>query len=194
MFELFLNENGGDGTLAEVWIDKEAKLCKKFYRLDSITIKNRHPILLANAEITFDLLQKAYTTEVFWSTKLKSNYVVELYEHGKLPNDQGFYILQEYIAPDLLIQHHEHGLYNLYPDFDEQLIEMFIFFKEHNVYKLNNALANMTGANGKIKTFDFKYTKIREADLRNNELASVEWWIAAVLNNHELTNKVASNI
>ena len=43
MFELFLNDRGGDGTLAEVWIDKDAKLCKKFYKQNGITIKGKPP-------------------------------------------------------------------------------------------------------------------------------------------------------
>lgn len=181
MFDLFLKDDGGDGTLAEVWIDKEANLCKKFYKTNSITVKNRHPLWVPENN-SFEIIKYHYLNEVNWSTKLKSKFILELYDHGELPNNNGFYILQEYIGPDLLIQDNNYGIYNLYPDLDDQLEEMFAFFQQHDIYKFNHAFSNLTGANGKIKSFDFKHALNRRPEFRKNEIMSLEKWINPKVN------------
>jgi len=54
---------------------------------------------------------------------------------------------------------------------------MYILFKEHNVYKLNNAKCNLTGSNGILKCFDFKYAVERDPKYIPIEIRSLNKWI-----------------
>lgn len=172
MFKLFLSD-GTQGSGAEVWIDEDAGLCKKIFKPNSISVSGRAPIYN-----TPEMIDQFYHNEVFWSTQLKSNFVVELYEHGKLNNDYGYYIIQEYVGPDLLICLKNGTLFKKFPDIKDQLEEMFKFFQTFNFYKHNSSLANLTGCNGKIKAFDFKYASPRSTNGRAIEIYSIENWIA----------------
>lgn len=176
MFERYISTNGNSsrGSLSEVWIDKEAKLIKKLYKPNGVTIKNRPPFHRTMREIT-DL----YNNEVYWSTKLKSKYLVETYEHGPLLEEEGFYILQEWSGTDLL-QYDNKDLSLIFPNLVDQLEEMFALFKEHNMYKLNCAKCNLTGSNGNLKCFDFKYAVVREAKYMPIELRSITQWLSKI--------------
>lgn len=181
MYQLFQTDTGSRGSLAEVWINKEHKLVKKYYRLNNTTITGGIPYYTTEEEIT-----RLFENEVYWSTKLKSKFILDIYEHGKLTNEFGYYIVQEWIGPDLL---HERGhttkdeFPNLkihFPNITDQLEEMFAFFQKHNVYKLNNALCNLTGANGIIKAFDFKYATERTEESKIWELHSIDTWLSKI--------------
>lgn len=165
----------GIGSAAEVWIDKDAKLCKKYYRPDSI---------IANGNRTqyrsMEKLSRFFNNEVQWSTKLQSPHVLQLYEYGELPEAAGYYILQEYIGPDLLTVYLTGQLHTLYPDIIEQVEHMFSILQEHNIYKLNNTLSNMVGENGKIKMFDFKYTQLRTQENQSKERYSITEWLTKI--------------
>ena len=52
--------------------------------------------------------------------------------------------------------------------------------QEHNIYKLNSTLCNMTGANGKIKMFDFKYTQLRTPENHAKEKYSITEWLTKI--------------
>jgi len=165
----------GIGSAAEVWIDKDAKLCKKYYRPDSI---------IANGNTTkyhsMEKLTRFFNNEVQWSTALESPHVLQLYEYGGLPEDAGYYILQEDIGPDLLTVYLTGQLHTLYPDIIKQVEHMFSILQEHNIYKLNSTLCNMTGANGKIKMFDFKYTQCRTPENHAKEKYSITEWLTKI--------------
>lgn len=175
MFELYRTSLIGIGNASEVWIDKDANLCKKYYRTDSI---------VANGNTTkyqsMETLTKFFNNEVQWSTTLQSPNVLKLYEYGELSNDAGYYILQEYIGPDLLTVYMAGQLHTLYPDIIEQVEHMFAILQEHDIYKLNNALSNMVGANGKIKMFDFKYTQLRILENQEKEKYSITEWLTKI--------------
>lgn len=175
MFELYRTTLMGIGSAAEVWVDKDAKLCKKYYRPDSI---------IANGNTTkyhsMEKLTRFFNNEVQWSTALESPHVLQLYEYGELPEDAGYYILQEYIGPDLLTVYLTGQLHTLYPDIIEQVEHMFSILQEHNIYKLNSTLCNMTGANGKIKMFDFKYTQYRTPENHAKEKYSITEWLTKI--------------
>ena len=175
MFELYRTTMMGIGSAAEVWIDKDAKLCKKYYRPDSI---------IANGNMTkyqsMEKLTRFFNNEVQWSTALQSPYVLKLYEYGELPEAAGYYILQEYIGSDLLAVYMTGQLHTLYPDIIEQVEHMFSILQEHNIYKLNSTLCNMTGANGKIKMFDFKYTQLRTPENKAKEQYSITEWLTKI--------------
>lgn len=180
MFEIYHNENGSRGSMSEVWIDKNSNLVKKYYKLNGKTVKNRAPLHNTLAEIT-----NLYQNEIFWVNKLKSKYLLETYEHGPLPDGDGYYILQEWGGPDLL-QYRNEDLPTIFPNINDQLEEMFAFFKDNNVYKLNNAKCNLTGSNGKLRCFDFKYAAARNPTTRKTfghiqqELRSISDWIGVI--------------
>ena len=147
MYQLYLNDNSSRGSLAEVWIDEEAKLVKKIYKPTGITIKNKPPLFQDIKEI-----ETMYTNECKWLYRLQSDKVVRLYEHGKLKDEEGFYCIQEYGGPTLLEYYSNGTLHTHFPNIKEQITDLFLFFKEKNVYKFNNAMANICGnENGKIK-------------------------------------------
>lgn len=172
MFELYRNNNGPEGSLAEVWIDKDARLIKKLYRPNGITITGNTTVYQ-----DLDVIRKMYENEVTWSRKLKSELVLEIYEYGEL--DNGFYIIQEYVGPDLL-HYYDGNRLNGIDNAVEQIINMFRFFKDNNVYKLNNAMSNLTNDKGKIRAFDFKYAVERTPDYRYLEAQSIDKWISKI--------------
>ena len=165
----------GIGSAAEVWIDKDAKLCKKYYRLDSIVASGN-----TTKYQSMEKLTRFFNNEVQWSTALESPNVLKLYEYGELPDDAGYFILQEYIGPDLLTVYETGQLHVLYPDIIEQVEHMFSILQEHNIYKLNSTLSNMTGVNGKIKMFDFKYTQRRTLENQEKEKYSITEWLTKI--------------
>lgn len=174
MFELHRSTNS-EGSLAEVWIDKNSKLCKKYYKPNGITISGK-----PNEYDSIETVTKLFNNEVYWSTKLKSDLVLETYEYGKLNNNEGFYILQEYVGPDLLTYYKNENLHQLFPDIVVQVENMFEWFQINGIYKTNNALSNMTGINGKIKAFDFKYAEHRTDKNKDKEINSIEQWISKI--------------
>ena len=185
MYQLYLNNESSRGSLAEVWIDKEAKLVKKLYKPTGTTIRNKPPLFQDMEEI-----EGMFGREVQWLTALESDKVVKIYEHGTLTDEEGFYCIQEYGGPTLLEYYSNGILHTHFPNIKEQIIDLFQFFKEHNVYKYNHAMANMTGTDdGTIKAFDFKYTEIREPLARcpstgklkrENECHSIDTWIVKI--------------
>ena len=175
MFELYRTSLMGIGSAAEVWIDKDAKLCKKYYRLDSIVASGN-----TTKYQSMEKLTRFFNNEVQWSTALESPNVLKLYEYGELPKDAGYFILQEYIGPDLLTVYETGQLHVLYPDIIEQVEHMFSILQEHNRYKLNSTLSNMTGVNGKIKMFDFKYTQRRTLENQEKEKYSITEWLTKI--------------
>ena len=175
MFELYRTTLMGIGSAAEVWIDKDAKLCKKYYRPDSIIVNGN-----TTKYHSMEKLTRFFNNEVQWSTALESPNVLKLYEYGELPKDAGYFILQEYIGPDLLTVYETGQLHVLYPDIIEQVEHMFSILQEHNIYKLNSTLSNMTGVNGKIKMFDFKYTQRRTLENQEKEKYSITEWLTKI--------------
>jgi hypothetical protein len=174
MYELYQSKNSR-GSIAEVWIDVDAKLCKKYYKVDGITCQGRRPVFN-----DIDAIYEKFENEIYWSKRLRSPYVLELYEHGELTDTEGFYLIQEYHGPDLMYYNHEKTLHTEFPDMNEQLIEMFKFFKEKNVHKINNSLTNIVGMNGKIKAFDFKYAVERSPITTHLELNGIQKWLAVM--------------
>lgn len=176
MFELYQTQTGSRGSLAEVWIDKEKKIVKKFYKADGTTITGKRPFHTTMEEIT-----EHYNREIYWSTKAKSKFTVNTLDHGMLPEENGYFIIQEYLGPDLLHYYDSVDRLDKYiPDASKQLEEMFEFFQGHNFYKINNAMCNLINDNGKIKAFDFKYAVERKEEYRRFEEHSLDAWISKI--------------
>jgi hypothetical protein len=121
-----------------------------------------------------------YENEVRWNERLKGELVLEIYEHGQLKDQPGFYTIQEYVGPDLLNYYDGKVLSNDIDDPVGQIIEMFKFFKKNNVYKLNNSMSNMTSDGGRIRVFDFKYSVERSSEFRQLEMDSINKWVSKI--------------
>ena len=175
MFELHHSAVSSIGNLSEVWIDKKSKLCKKYYKPGGTTANGK-----SNVYDSIEAVTKMFNNEIYWSTKLKSEWVIETYEYGPLVSEPGFYLLQEYLGPDLLTYHLSGTLHSLFPDILEQVESMFAWFQSNDVYKKNNALSNMTGINGRIKAFDFKYAESRSIQIKQYEINSIDQWLSKI--------------
>ena len=175
MFELYQNLNSSRGSLAEVWIDAKAKLAKKLYKLDGVTIRGTPPMHRDWAEI-----ERLWTNEVRWSQLLRSPAVLETYEHGTLP-EGGWYIIQEYVGPSLLEHYRpDTRLSHMIPDAADQIVSMFELWRSHDMHKINNAMCNLVWDGTRIRAFDFKYARPRTAQSRAKELRSITEWIAKI--------------
>ena len=104
--------------------------------------------------------------EVFWLNYLKSKWVPELLEVGNN------YVITRYYGNDLIKQKYM-------PD-KQQVIDMFKFFKEKNVFKLNNALSNMTMNGNQLVAFDWKWARFRTDKYKDFEVMSYNKWISKI--------------
>ena len=104
--------------------------------------------------------------EVFWLNYLKGKWVPELLEVGNN------YIVTRYYGRDLIEQKYM-------PD-KQQVLDMFSYFKEKNVYKLNNALSNMTMNGGQLVAFDWKWARFRTDKYKDFEVMSYNKWISKI--------------
>jgi len=104
--------------------------------------------------------------EVFWLNYLKGKWVPELLEVGNN------YVVTRYYGRDLIEQKYM-------PD-RQQVIDMFKFFKEKNVFKLNNALSNMTMNGNQLVAFDWKWARFRTDKYKDFEVMSYNKWISKI--------------
>ena len=108
--------------------------------------------------------------EVFWLNCLKSKWVPELLEVGNN------YVITSYYGPDLTKVHP----LSRPKDLASQILEMYKFFKDKNVFKLNGALRNMTLNKGQLVAFDFKWARFRTNKYKNYEIFSYEKWLSKI--------------
>jgi len=108
--------------------------------------------------------------EVFWLNCLKSKWVPELLEVGNN------YVITSFYGPDLTKVHH----LSRPKDLASQTLEMYKFFKDKNVFKLNGALRNMTLNKGQLVAFDFKWARFRTNKYKNYEIYSYEKWLSKI--------------
>ena len=112
--------------------------------------------------------QSFLKNEVFWLNYLKGKWVPELLEVGNN------YVVTRYYGRDLIEQKYT-------PD-RQQVIDMFKFFKEKNVFKLNNALSNMTMNGNQLVAFDWKWARFRTDKYKDFEVMSYDKWISKIDN------------
>ena len=110
--------------------------------------------------------QSFLKNEVFWLNYLKGKWVPELLEVGNN------YVVTRYYGNDLIKQKYM-------PD-KQQVIDMFKFFKEKNVFKLNNALSNMTMNGKQLVAFDWKWARFRTDKYKDFEVMSYNKWISKI--------------
>ena len=112
--------------------------------------------------------QSFLKNEVFWLNYLKGKWVPELLEVGNN------YVVTRYYGRDLIEQKYM-------PD-RQQVIDMFKLFKEKNVFKLNNALSNMTMNGNQLVAFDWKWARFRTDKYKDFEVMSYDKWISKIDN------------
>lgn len=113
--------------------------------------------------------EKFMMKEIYWLKYLESKWVPELIEVG--PN----FVSTRYYGPDCL----ELWKQNKLPDITEQVVEMYKFFKEKNVFKLNGALSNLTLNGDQLVAFDFKWARERDNNTVS-EIESYEKWLSKI--------------
>ena len=118
--------------------------------------------------------------EVFWLNYLKSKWVPELIEVGDN------YVITRYYGPDLNTQ--RNNKVKLADDLSDQTLEMYKFFKEKNVFKLNGALSNLTMNGNQLVAFDWKWARFRTDKYTDYEMFSYEKWLSKI--DTELVDKL----
>ena len=118
--------------------------------------------------------------EVFWLNYLKSKWVPELIEVGDN------YVITRYYGPDLNTQ--RNNKVKLADDLADQTLEMYKFFKEKNVFKLNGALSNLTMNGNQLVAFDWKWARFRTDKYIDYEVISYEKWLSKI--DSELVEKL----
>ena len=118
--------------------------------------------------------------EVFWLNYLKSKWVPELEEVGDI------YVITRYYGLDLNTL--RNNKFKLVDDLADQTLEMYKFFKEKNVFKLNGALSNLTMNGNQLVAFDWKWARFRTDKYKDYEIFSYEKWLSKI--DSELVEKL----
>ena len=118
--------------------------------------------------------------EVFWLNYLKSKWVPELEEVGDN------YVITRYYGLDLNTL--RNNKFKLVDDLADQTLEMYKFFKEKNVFKLNGALSNLTMNGNQLVAFDWKWARFRTDKYKDYEIFSYEKWLSKI--DSELVEKL----
>ena len=154
------------GKLASVYINDDSTLIKRTFDVNGITASGKPSIL------TKDQVDEFWFNETYYLTKFQfMPWVPELVSIDY----QTRTIIQKYYGPDLLIR----GFSDV-PDIEEQVLDIYKYFKQIDVYKLNCSLSNMTKLNGKVIMFDFKYTSARSPDLIPYVNREINEWLSKI--------------
>lgn len=155
------------GTLAEVYLDDNNTLIKKIYKEEGITVSGK-PTVYTTGQI-----REAFENELHWLKELESKWVPELVDVGDN------WLTQKYYGPDLLENYMSKTLWEDVPSISNQVIDMYKFFKEKNVFKRNGSLSNLTVHNGQLVAFDFKWARKRPTGIEM-ELKSYNEWLVKI--------------
>ena len=161
--------HGQDGTVAEVHVNTNQTLIKKRYSVDGLTVSGK------KSKHTPSEINDCFKREVYWTGHLQGKWVPSIVDIDETKQ----IIIQDYYGPDLLTNYQAGTLLKDVPDIVDQVIEMFKFFKEQNVYKINNALSNMAIKNKQLIAFDFKWAKERPT-WKDKELFSYTEWVSKI--------------
>jgi hypothetical protein len=111
--------------------------------------------------------------EVYWLEKLQGPWLPMTLDVNMATRT----IIQDYTYPDLLTI--KKDLHKIVPDIEEQIIEMYKFFKQKGVYKRNGSLSNLSLCGKKVIAFDFKWATKRPEGLEM-ELRSYDDWLSKI--------------
>jgi RIO-like serine/threonine protein kinase len=155
------------GTIAEVYLNEDKTLIKKIYKVGGITVSGKV------TEFTEEQINRAFNNEVHWLKTLKGKWVPELVQV------EDNTIVQRYYGADLLENYMRKTLWDDVPNITEQVIEMYAFFKENNVFKRNGSLSNLIVHNDQLIAFDFKWARERPEGI-DLEMRSYNEWLSKI--------------
>ena len=163
MWNKFQTTHAGVGTLVDVYIDDTQQHIKRIFDASSVTC--------AGQKSRFDVkqIQEFFEWECYWLRKFEGSvWVPELVDIGEN------YIIQKYYRPCLL-----DDLHTNMPDVTDQVVDMYKFFKQANVFKRNGSLSNLTLNGDQLVAFDFKWARPRPDGLEM-ELRSYDEWLVKI--------------
>ena len=158
-------------SIVDVSIDYTSGLVKRKFDVNPITVEGKAH------EYTKDDVQACFDRDVHWNNVLKSKWVPELI-HVDIAQRT---IIQKYYNPALSDYGPSKDITKTFPQLEEQIIEMYKFFKKHNVFKNNGSLSNLTHNEDQIIAFDFKWSTERPEGLEE-ELYSYDTWLSKISN------------
>lgn len=164
-WQKLVSPHDGIGTIVDVSVNEQDMLIKRTFKAGSITAGGK----VHNFNI--QEVKEFYNNELYWLTKLDSKWLPKLIDF----DDTTQTIVQQYYGPCLLDYLHT-DLYERIPDIKEQIIEMYNFFKQHNVFKRNGSLSNLSCRGSQVVAFDFKWAKQRPDGIEM-ELHSYDNWL-----------------
>ena len=169
MLELYKTNHTGLGTVVEVKVDKQKGIVTRQFKYDAITVSGK-PTNRTKEEI-----DKFWNNEIYWIKQFenKSSYIIPTYDIDYVTRT----ITQPYMGPTLL--DYKPRLQSVIPDIEEQILDMYRFFKDINVFKCNGSLSNLLLHEGKIVAFDFKWCEYRPNNIEM-ELKSYDIWLSKI--------------
>lgn len=159
-----LHDNSFTYTLVYVEIDEEAGLIRRTY-------DNKLPCV--SGEInpynqTDEQVTAAFKNEIKWLTKLEgSKFLPELVSYDLDTQT----VIQKYYEPSCLITQKMPKV--------EEVVELYYFFKSHNINKVNGSLSNMSYNGSQLIAFDFKYVKERPENTEK-EIFNYNRWLVKI--------------
>ena len=165
------------GQMANVYLNEDRTLIKRTYNLNGVTV-NSNP-----SEHSPEKIQQKWEREYRWLNEFNGEFFMP--ELVDIDFD-GRWTIQKHYGPDLLIQGFSHV-----PNIEDQIIKIYEFFKEKNVYKKNGSLSNMTHDNGRLVAFDYKWMVTRDTPdelHRKWEEMSIDLWLSKI--NKDLVPKL----
>lgn len=112
---------------------------------------------------------RAFNNDVYWTNSLSEDFVVKPISI----DTENKRITYPFYGHDLF---HDQKTFESITDFRFQILEMYEYFKYKNIFKGNGSRSNLILVNGKIKAFDFKWTRERPKNIKL-ELMSYEIWL-----------------
>ena len=165
-WDRFVHPDPNIGRVAAVYLSEDRRFIKKYYSPENITVSGKQ------TDQSPEYINQKWEAEVAAQIQLHSQpWVPKLIEI----NVDEKSVTQEYYGPDLLIQ----GFDDI-PDIEDQVVSIYKYLKEIDVYKLNGALSNMTKKDGKVIMFDFKYMRRRSEELRPHAINEIDQWLSKI--------------
>ena len=159
------NKMGELGRVCHVTLDSSKSYIKRTYTSKMPCVNGKiNPYNYTEQEI-----KNFFLNDVKWTTVLDEHYVLKPIDIDYKEQS----ITYPYYGLDLYTDEEK---FTSIRDFKQQILEMYTYFKEANIFKGNGARCNMVLCEGRIKAFDFKWARLRPENIKL-ELMSYEIWL-----------------
>lgn len=154
------------GKIASVYLNDDKTLIKRSYLPGGITA-NGNP-----TKESEEYINKKFENESWALTRFQDLWFMP--ELVEINYDQK-YIVQRYYGSDLLTSGFNH-----IKDIEDQVVEIFKYISEQDLYKINGSLSNMTQNNGQVIMFDFKYLQRKTDKSKKLEEYAIDNWLSKI--------------